>query len=79
MEETKENFLVSNKVTKVIKHTHTPRGSLTTLVYYSVPSTGMVPRTCVQKPGEKNKRQYDIPQIPKFILNICLNRSAYFS
>lgn len=68
MEEIEENFLVSNEVTKVIKNTHTPRGSLTTLVYYSVPSMGMVPRTCVQKPGEKNKRrQYEIPQIPKFI------------
>ena len=27
-----ENFLVSNDVTKIIKNTHTPRGSLTTLI-----------------------------------------------
>lgn len=68
MEETEENFLVSNDVTKIIKNTHTPRGSLTTLVYYSMPGMGMVPKTCVQKPRETNKRrQYEIPQIPKFI------------
>ena len=57
MEEIEENFLVSNEVTKIIKNTHTPRGSLTTLVYYSMPSMGMVPRTCVQKPREKKKRR----------------------
>ena len=69
MEEIEENFLVSNEVTKIIKNTHTPRGSLTTLVYYSMPSMGMVPRTCVQKPREQKqrRRQYEIPQIPKFM------------